>query len=202
MSNPTFESEILDRLEKLQSNLSELSKQMSDLDQKVEIMQLCSTDFYRYGKLQELLSAGQWREADLETTKVMLEVMGHASNETLTPECAQSFPCSALRVIDQLWSKYSDGRFGFSIKLKIYDEIGGTIDTLRTQDLKYIQRFREKIGIVQKNQRQKLEWEDLEISGSSLAGSLPAHWYCSTPYGNKMICFFTIRLIACDLHED
>ena len=127
MSNSKFESEIQDRLETLQTNLSDLSTQISSLKTQVEIIKLCSTDFYRYGKLQELLAAGQWREADLQTTQVMLEVAGHATNETLTPECVQHFPCSAIRVIDQLWSKYSDGRFGFSIKLKIYHEIGGTM---------------------------------------------------------------------------
>ena len=132
MSNPKFESEILDRLETLTSTISDLSRQMSDLEKKVETMQLCSADFYRYGRLQELSSTGQWREADLEATKVMLEVAGHGTNETLTPECLPNFPCSAIRVIEQLWSKYSDGRFGFSIKLKIYQEIGGTLDTLRT----------------------------------------------------------------------
>ena len=202
MSNPKFESEIIDRLERLESTMSDLSRQMSCLEKKVETMQLCSTDFYRYGRLQELLSTGQWREADLETTQVMLEAAGHATNETLTPEYVRNFPCTAIRVIDQMWSKYSDGRFGFSIQVKIYYEIGGTIDTLRTLDVKYIQRFREKVGVAKENRSQELRWENQEISASSLPGSLPSHWYASNPYGNKMVCFFGMRLIACGLDEN
>ena len=201
MSNPKFESEILDRLETLNQHMSDLSRQMSSLKKEVEILQLCSADLSLYGRLQELLSTGQWREADLETTQVMLEVAGQESNETLLPKFVQNFPCSAIRVIDQLWSKYSDGRFGFSIKLKIYQEIGGTIDTLRTQDKKYLHLFREKVGLVQQHQGEQLNWDEREISASSLPGSLPFHWFCS-PYGNKMICFFTMRLMACGLDED
>ena len=197
MSNPNFESEILDGLETLKSTLSDLSGQMSRLEKKVEAMQLCSIDFYSYGRLQELLSTGQWREADLETTKVMLELAGHATNKTLTPDNVQNFPCNAIRVIDQLWSKHSNGRFGFSMMLKIYQEIGGTIKTLRSQDIKYIQLFREKVGIVGENQPQEPNWEELEISLSSPPGSLPCHWFCSSPYSNKDFCFFTLRLMAC-----
>ena len=201
MSNPKFESEILDRLKRLESTMSDLSRQMSSIEKEIETMKLCSADFYRYGRLQELLSTGQWPEADLETTQVMLEVAGHTTNETLTPQLVQNFSCSAIRVIDQLWSKYSDGRFGFSIKLKIYHEIGGTINTLRTQDLKYLHLFRDKVGIVQHKQGEQLNWDDQKISASSLPGSLPFHWFCG-PYGIKMICFFTMRLIACGLDED
>ncbi|HAC63456.1 MAG TPA: hypothetical protein DCF68_07920, partial [Cyanothece sp. UBA12306] len=40
-----------------------------------------------------------------------------------------NFPCEDLRTIDQLWVKYSNGKFGFSVQKKIYiDELGGTKD--------------------------------------------------------------------------
>ncbi len=201
MSDLQFESESFDDLETLKSTIVDLSRQVSSLKEEVATLQLCSADFYRYGKLQTLLSTGQWREADLATTQVMLEVAGHETNETLTPQCVQNFPCTAIRVIDQLWRKYSENRFGFSIKLKIYQEIGGTIDTLRSQDIQYLHRFREKVGIVQQGQGEQLNWNRQEISSSSLPGSLPLHWFCN-PYGNKMICFFAMRLMACDLQEN
>ena len=37
-----------------------------------------------------------------------------------------NFPCEDLRTIDQLWVKYSDGRFGFSVQKRIYQNLGGT----------------------------------------------------------------------------
>ncbi|CCQ59603.1 GUN4 domain-containing protein, partial [Crocosphaera watsonii] len=38
-----------------------------------------------------------------------------------------NFPCEDLRIIDQLWVKYSNGQFGFSVQKQIYmDELGGT----------------------------------------------------------------------------
>lgn len=37
----------------------------------------------------------------------------------------QKFPCEDLKTIDQLWVKYSKGRFGFSIQKQIWQEVGG-----------------------------------------------------------------------------
>jgi hypothetical protein len=44
----------------------------------------------------------------------------------LTVEDIENFPCEDLRIIDQLWVKYSGGHFGFSVQKKIYQGLGGT----------------------------------------------------------------------------
>ncbi|NCT45877.1 MAG: hypothetical protein GPJ35_22790 [Microcystis aeruginosa G11-09] len=46
--------------------------------------------------------------------------------DLLREEDIDNFPCEDLRTIDQLWVKYSGGRFGFSVQAKIYRELGGT----------------------------------------------------------------------------
>ncbi|NCQ04890.1 MAG: GUN4 domain-containing protein, partial [Cyanobacteria bacterium] len=38
------------------------------------------------------------------------------------------FPCQDLQTIDQLWVKYSKGKFGFSIQKRIYQSLGGKRD--------------------------------------------------------------------------
>ena len=90
-----------------------------------------------YTKLQELLRQQKWLEADEETKKVMYKVIkGFYEMEQIkktiyiqpiTLDEIDSFSCEDLEIIDQLWVKYSDGRFAFSVQSEIYiDELGAT----------------------------------------------------------------------------
>ncbi|MEK0188593.1 GUN4 domain-containing protein, partial [Microcoleus anatoxicus] len=81
-----------------------------------------------YINLRNLLAAGKWKEADQETTKVMLKVAGREEEGWLDDSSIDNFPCEDLRTIDQLWVKYSQGRFGFSVQKKIWLECGGKVD--------------------------------------------------------------------------
>ncbi len=77
-----------------------------------------------YTKLRDFLKAGQWKEADEETFAVMLKVTGREENGWLDDESIESFPCTDLCTIDQLWVKYSDRRFGFSLQKRIWESVG------------------------------------------------------------------------------
>ncbi len=81
-----------------------------------------------YTKLSDLLAAQKWKEADRETYLVMLKVLGRKEADWIRVEELLKFPCTDLRIIDQLWVKYSNGRFGFSVQKKIYLEVGGLPD--------------------------------------------------------------------------
>jgi hypothetical protein len=48
---------------------------------------------------------------------------GHLSLDDI-----RQFPCEDLRVIDQLWVRYSQGIWGFSIQKQIYADCGATLD--------------------------------------------------------------------------
>ncbi|MEG3437797.1 serine/threonine-protein kinase [Pannus brasiliensis CCIBt3594] len=81
-----------------------------------------------YRKLENLLKQQQWKEADEETGKVMLQVANRTTEGWLRVSDIDNFPCEGLRTIDRLWVHYSKGRFGFSVQAKIYRELGGTRD--------------------------------------------------------------------------
>ncbi|MBE9262417.1 GUN4 domain-containing protein [Microcystis sp. LEGE 00066] len=89
-------------------------------------IQLKSAKGIDYRNLEDLLKRQQWKEADDETKTVMLQVANRTKEEWLRLEDIDNFPCEDLRTIDQLWVKYSGGRFGFSVQAKIYRELGGT----------------------------------------------------------------------------
>ncbi|WP_247650181.1 GUN4 domain-containing protein, partial [Cylindrospermopsis raciborskii] len=77
-------------------------------------------------KLDSLLKYQNFREADLETTKIMLKVANREREGWLRREDAEKFPCKELGIIDQLWLKYSRGKFGISVQQQIYQSLGGT----------------------------------------------------------------------------
>ncbi len=89
---------------------------------------LSSEKGVNYTRLRDLLAAGKWKEADAETLAVMLKVSGREQEGYLNEESINMFPCTDLRTIDQLWVKYSNGRFGFSVQKKIYLSVGGKVD--------------------------------------------------------------------------
>ncbi|MDD1469537.1 GUN4 domain-containing protein, partial [Dolichospermum sp. ST_sed5] len=73
-----------------------------------------------YTTLKKYLAAGKWKEADAETARVMLAVAKREKEGWLDFGSIDNFPCEDLRTIDQLWVKYSDGKFGFSVQKRIY----------------------------------------------------------------------------------
>jgi len=171
-------------------------ERVNNLEDKLELI----TDIDRYLKLRYLLANGEFKAADQETTKVMLDITG-AERETLTPENIKSFPCNALRIIDRIWLKHSNQNFGFSVQLKIYQSVGGNINTLMTQDTKVLKSFAEKVGWFENNKNRFDQYDNWDFSLNAPAGSFPAIWWKS-PYGLKMVTFFFSRLLTCKISGD
>ena len=78
----------------------------------------------KYFKLREFLAAKKWKEADYETYQVMLQVAGREEQGYLEEEDIEKFPCTELYIVDKLWVKYSDNKFGFSVQKKIIKDLG------------------------------------------------------------------------------
>lgn len=76
-----------------------------------------------YRQLQYLLSVRQWREADIETWRVLSFALGKRRKSYLFANELDNLPCQDLATIDQLWSKYSGGKFGFRIQKQIFESV-------------------------------------------------------------------------------
>jgi len=71
-------------------------------------------------RLQELLEAGKWEEADNETLAIMLRATKREQKGWLDLEHLQQFSDSDLNTINQLWVNYSNGHFGFSVQKSLW----------------------------------------------------------------------------------
>ena len=125
-----------------------------------------------YIKLEQLLAAGKWKEADEETYNKMLEVEGKLQHshmvrgELIGIKNIENFSCPDLRAIDRLWVKYSNGRFGFSVQKRIYQNLGGT----KEENGQVFLAYYEAIGWKQKGE--KGEW--LSYSQSTFNTQAPS----------------------------
>lgn len=78
-----------------------------------------------YSNLSDLLAAEQWKMADYETSRIMLQAVGREVFEFIRWEEMQKFPRTDLQTIDGLWMQYSGDRFGFSIQDWLWQSVGG-----------------------------------------------------------------------------
>lgn len=90
----------------------------------------------RYRELVNYLASGSWKEADQATDKLMLQAVGEKAVKRgyLELDEIRNFPCEDLLLIDQLWVKFSGGKFGFSVQKQIWVDVGGKLDFAKDRD--------------------------------------------------------------------
>ncbi|MEL6439678.1 MAG: GUN4 domain-containing protein [Cyanobacteria bacterium J06621_8] len=190
------------KLEQIIAQLNQCQRQLdrlSDLPAKVDLLEeqlFRVSNVYRYERLQNLLKAGKWLEADKETSRLILTIAGETDIELLRPDGVSNIDCSELQVIDKLWLKYSDNRFGFSVQIKIYQELGGSIETTIEQNVDIAERWGDRLQWRKDGKWRKCS--DLEYSPKAPEGGLPAQWW-NSPYGSKMTNYFLARLLYCQI---
>ena len=151
-------------LDALQLTVNPTSLQTPQATPQLDI-ELKSAKGINYDQLEQFLKAGNWKEADQETANKMLEVAGRTQERRLRDEDINNFPCEDLRTIDQLWVKYSNAHFGFSIQKKIWQEVGGKVKTSKECQLG------DRVGW-RKNSNW-IDYDDLTFSLQAPVGHLP-----------------------------
>ena len=153
-----------------------------------------------YKKLRDLLAAGKWQEADKETRAIMLKVCNRENKLLLTQTQIEEFPCEDLHTIDQIWVKYSNGHFGFSVQKLIWQMIGGC----RQANYQTECDFGDWVGW--RVQGDWLSWNNFNFTMSSPVGHLPgALRFASLSSSNVrigvgfLVSSLTLRLEKCNI---
>ena len=149
----------------------------------------------RYQQLEQYLKNGQWKEADRETYRLMLETVNKEAGELLEPEDIENFPCEDLHVLDGLWVSYSKGKFGFSVQKKIYFELGGTKEYKREVWIK----FGGRVGWYNLKTDRWLEDMRYELLNTTRVGHLPNGGLASISNGFDLFSFLAHRLVDCSI---
>ncbi|MBD2770989.1 GUN4 domain-containing protein [Iningainema tapete] len=144
-----------------------------------------SDDTEQYKKLNMLLKAGKWKEADLETKYLMLKISSRFDKGWLDESAIVNFPLQDLSIINQLWLEHSSERFGFSVQKRIYIETGNQPGGY---DRETYNRFAEAVGW-----REDRIWKnyfDLEFSLSAPDGHLP---WCCAGFDVCLVSYLSVR---------
>lgn len=115
-----------------------------------------------YTKLNNLLAAGDFKAADLETWEKMLWVAKQEKEGWLYTSDIEKFPCKDLRSINRLWLHHSGGKYGFSVQKQIWIDVRGRPGDYNPEEYNkdaYI-RFAERVGW--KVKRVGIEWKSYD----------------------------------------
>ncbi len=166
---------------KLNHNLTDLLLKILEKDDSWEVKdavynlllskdtKLAKSSRYRplFSRLDRLLKSKKFRQADIETGKIMLKVANREKEGYLRKEDLENFPCKGLQTIDELWLKYSQGKFGISIQYQIYQSLNSTKGLSRN----IYKSLGDRIGW--RSTGKWLSYEDLNFSQTVPSGHLP-----------------------------
>jgi hypothetical protein len=157
-----------------------------------------------YSILRFYLKQGNWEEADYQTYLAVLKcydlIEGQVLQEIINAKNSRSssfwydsllelFPVTDMKVINQLWSKYSQGKFGFSAQKKVY------IKSINCQ-----KNFALSIGwsIMLENKTYKtVDYNNLNFSLDAPVGHLPSYRFLDADGLNRynfINCFIPVLI--------
>ena len=124
-----------------------------------------------YTHLRNLLVAGKWKEADIETSRAMLQAAKREKEGWFREKDLNNFACEDLRLIDQFWRESSQGKFGFRVQKEIYQNLGGT----REYEYSVRKNFSDQVGWRQRGIW--LSYKDLSFNLNASRGHLPVLYW-------------------------
>jgi hypothetical protein len=142
----------------------------------------------KYQNLHDLLEAGQWQEADQETLKVICSLMPDRDYCYIDVD---QIPPKDLKRINQLWVRFSNGRFGFSVQKNIWIKILKAYHADENSNRYWIDdsayyAFTDCVGWSRESNR--IYHTDIEYSLKAPQGHLPAILMFKKP--NSNYCYF------------
>ncbi|XDE60196.1 GUN4 domain-containing protein [Arthrospira platensis BEA 1257B] len=171
-SQSRLESQIEAIASHLKSQRKAIASQPKQISKPVPDTRILSSSGFDYSQLNRLLKSGNWKAVDEETAKMMLAVAGKTQRGYLDDDDIKNFPCEDLRIIDGLWVKHSNGRFGFSVQKQIYINCGGKPDG-SYPGATIIERYCDEVGW-RVNGSYLSSWSDCTFSAAAAPrGHLP-----------------------------
>ncbi len=104
----------------------------------------------------------------------MLKIMNKEEEGWLTEDDYRNFPKEELRIIDQLWLKYSNNKFGFSVQKKIWLNLLSKLDVVDYYDAYF--KLADQVGFRKGGKWLSYSDLDLTFNISAPEGHLP--WKC------------------------
>jgi hypothetical protein len=121
-----------------------------------------------FQRLETELKKHKWRDADRETDILLLSIATREKSDDPNCKTILVLPEEEIKLIDQLWSQYSNGRFGFTVQKGIWIDCGGQPGVY---DKLVLNRFGDAVGW--RKDSQWLMIQRLKYNDKSPYGHLP-----------------------------
>ena len=95
-----------------------------------------SLQAHLFAELNYLMKVNNWEDANIKTSVLLVNIAGREEQNYLDASDIEKFSCQALRTIDKLWVKHSDGKFGYSVQKEILDSVSrqpGRYDSINSE---------------------------------------------------------------------
>ena len=86
-----------------------------------------------FDRLEDLLQKQRWKEANDETMRLLLCLANRRTEDWLLVGNIRNFSQNDLNTIDALWSNASQGRFGFGIQARLFEESIGSLNISKSE---------------------------------------------------------------------
>lgn len=127
-----------------------------------------------YQRLRDLLASQRWKEGDQETCLLIQKLLNSHCGKWDNGSNLRFIPKSDLLKIDELWIKYSEGKFGFSVQNEIW------------QSSRFRAEFLQRIGFPEP----WVYYHRKIFELSSPRGALPCKILHEIDYATLYECFF------------
>lgn len=164
--NALTSSEVLNQLKQQTQNYLKDTKSENEICNKITKEIQTAFPKVDYTQLQALLAAKKWKEADVETGTIVLQLLSRNSVDD-----TKTLPKDDIRTIDKLWGNSSKGHFGFSLQKHIYQSVDSKVENFGKQ-VGWGEEAGLFGGVFAWKEYQKLNF-NLEKSPK---GHLPAFW--------------------------
>lgn len=152
-----------------------------------------------YTRLRQLLWLNRWDAADQETERLLLSALSQdmrplADNAILS----LSQYCVDVHTIDRLWSKYSQGKFGFAAQQQAYAQ-----QERQPADFLAAIAWVESVGVGSVNLlMRRRAYRDLQFNLQAPAGHLPTwRWAANSLEGDYAVSEEIVQRVMSDLIE-
>lgn len=205
---------LIDLIQIVNDNLKENSTNTGNQNKFIEVDEsqlnddLSSAIGIDYRKLRNLLAGGNFNSANQETESIMVEFFfGESISSSQNYESRiNNIACTDIRTLDELWLKYSSGRFGFSVQHEIYLETwrkcrNDTIEFAKSERIEMNENKADVEATIKASTPfyEKVRWrtnDSLNYSISAPRGHLPYIFGTSLGQSSTMVSFF-MRVRRC-----
>ena len=140
ISNGFYDLEMLEN----DSFLDNIRKQDLYLDIVNKLLSNASESKVDFSKLNNLLKNQDWKKADYETWNIFCKIVGKPEKTCIEAKELQKINYSDFHIIDWLWRKYSQEKFGFTIQFKIFQDVNNDNDDFR-EKVDWFEAFNQEL---------------------------------------------------------